>query len=448
MTAVSFARMQRLGMRRGAMAAPVGAGLVGAGLAGAGLAGLKTGLKTAVALILSGLLLAACETTGGTDKAPPKQTQSPQVKITPPPGELPTRDTTGFLKPRHLTAAEPVRVAILVPMSGQAGAVGKAMLDAAQLALFEFDDPSILLMPKDTAGDPMTAAQMAREAINEGADIILGPLFASSVAAVSIPAQAANVPVIAFSTDRNVAGGGIYLLSFLPEEDIERIVDFAVLEGHQRFGAMLPQNEYGQQVRSQLAQATGARGAQLTAAESYTPTTDGMLAPAERLAKQKENYDIVLLPAGGTELQALAPLLPYYDVDPRQVKFIGTGLWDDPSVLREPSLVGGWFAAPPVEARRAFQGRFEQVFGGKPHRIASLAYDAMSLAIALSSGTPGERYTVAELTAEDGFSGIDGVFRFTGDGLNERGLAVMEVRPGGFVVVSPAPQSLTGGPVF
>ncbi len=358
------------------------------------------------------------------------------------------RNTAGFLRPRHLDVAEPVRVALLVPLSGQAAEVGQAMLDAAQLALFEFDDPNILLIPKDTAGNPDRAATVAREAISEGADIILGPLFASSVSAVAGPAQLSGVPVIAFSTDRNVAGGGVYLLSFLPEEDIERIVDFAVLEGHLRFAAMLPQNEYGQRVRMQLSQAVTARGAQLAATETYTPTTDGMLAPAERLAKLKDTYDIVLLPAGGTELQGLAPLLPYYDVDPRQVKFIGTGLWDDPSVMREPALVGGWFAAPPPEARTAFQSRFERVYGTQPHRIASLAYDAMSLSIALSGGTPGQRYTVSELTADDGFAGIDGVFRFRPDGLNERGLAVMEVRPGGFVVVSPAPQSLIAGPVF
>lgn len=394
------------------------------------------------------LFLAACSTTSGNDTPPPRQPDQPQVRVTPPPQTPQNRNTAGFLKPRHLNVAEPVRVALLVPLSGQASVVGKAMLDAAQLALFEFDDPDVLLMPKDTAGNPARAAQAAREAISEGADIILGPLFASSVAAVSAPAQLSGVPVIAFSTDRNVAGDGVYLLSFLPEEDIERVVDFAVLEGHQRFAALLPQNEYGQRVRSQLGQAIVARGAELSATESYTPTTDGMLAPAERLAKLKDNYDVVLLPAGGTELQGLAPLLPYYDVDPRQVKFIGTGLWDDPSVLREPSLVGGWFAAPPPETRNAFQGRFERVYGSKPHRIASLAYDATSLAIALSGGAPGQRYTVAELTAEDGFAGIDGVFRFTPQGLNERGLAVMEVRPGGFVVVSPAPQSLTGGPVF
>ncbi|MGD1933335.1 MAG: penicillin-binding protein activator [Candidatus Phaeomarinobacter sp.] len=404
---------------------------------------LRAGLATALALVL-----VACTSSGDKPTPPPQGPAAPDVTITPPPQNNPDRNTAGFLKPRHLDANEPVRVALLVPLSGGAAPVGEAMLNAAQLALFEFDDPNILLIPKDTSGDPAKAAQASREAISEGADIILGPLFANSVAAVAGPAQSAGVPVIAFSTDRNVAGGGVYLLSFLPEEDIERVVDFAVLEGHQRFAAMLPQSEYGQRVRNQFGQAVIARGAELAATESYTPTTDGMLAPAERLAQLKDNYDVVLLPAGGTELQGLAPLLPYYDVDPRQVKFIGTGLWDDPSVLREPSLVGGWFAAPPPETRNAFQGRFERVFGSKPHRIASLAYDAMSLSIALSGGAPGQRYTVSELTAEDGFAGIDGVFRFTQDGLNERGLAVMEVRPGGFVVVSPAPQSLTGGPVF
>ena len=369
--------------------------------------------------------------------------------MTPPPQDPGIRDTTGFLRPRHLDDdAEPVRVALLLPLSGGAAGVGSAMLDAAQLALFEFNDPDILLMPKDTAGDPGRAMAAAREAIAEGADIVLGPLFASSVRAAAEPARAAGIPMIAFSTDHTVAGNGVYLLSFLPEDDVARVVDFAVLEGRSRFAAMVPQTEYGERVRAALARSVAARGAELIAIETYAPTPDGMLPPAERLAQQREAFDTVLLPAGGDELQALAPLMPYFDVDPRKTKMIGTGLWDDPSVLREPNLTGGWFAAPPPETRTDFQARFARVFATKPHRISSLAYDAMSLAVALSGGTPGQRYTAPELTAEDGFAGIDGVFRFLPDGRNERALAVMEVRPGGFVVVSPAPASLTGGAVF
>lgn len=399
-------------------------------------------------LALGAFVLAACSSIGGDDPAPAPPPPPGDVTVTPPPQDGPARDDAGFLRPRHLGAAEPVRVAILLPLSGGAAEVGAAMLDAAQLALFEFDDPAILLIPKDTAGDPARAAAAAREAVSEGADIILGPLFASSVRAAGDAARVAGVPMIAFSTDNTVAGSGVYLLSFLPEEDVARVVDFAVIEGRSRFAALIPDTEYGQRVRTALAQAVAARGAELVGTETYTPTPDGMLPPAERLAQLKDSFDVVMLPAGGQELQALAPLLPYFDVDPRETKLIGTGLWDDRSVLRETNLTGGWFAAPPPETRNAFQGRFEDVFGRKPHRIASLAYDAMSLAIALSGGTPGERYTTAELTAEDGFAGIDGVFRFTPDGRNERALAVMEVRPGGFVVVSPAPRTLTGGAVF
>ena len=401
------------------------------------------GARICGAGILS-LVLAACAADGG-NRAPPTPV-TPEIAATPPP--LTSRDPAGYLTPRHLTGAQPVRVALLLPLTGPAASTGQAMLDAAQLALFEFNNPNILLIPKDTGGDPARAELVANQAISEGADIILGPLFAGSVAAVAGPAQRSGVPVVAFSTDRNVAGSGVYLLSFLPEEDIQRIVDFAVLEGHRRFAAMVPQSEYGTRVRTEYAQAVGARGAQLVATESYAPTTDGMLAPAQRLAGLKDQYDVVLLPAGGAELQGLAPLLPYYDVEPAEVKFIGTGLWDDPSVLREPALIGGWFAAPPPEVRLAFQERFRQTYGRPPPRIASLAYDAMSLAIALSEGPQGARYTVDELTAPDGFTGIDGLFRFRPDGINERGLAVMEVRPGGFVVVSPAPQSLVPGPVF
>lgn len=400
------------------------------------------------ALLLAAVALAACSATGSSRPAPAPAPVPAGPAVTPPPVDDGGRDRSVFLRPPHLAEAEPVRVALLLPLSGPAAEVGNAMLDAAQLALFEFDDPSILLIPKDTGGDSYKAMQAAEAALAEGAEIILGPLFAASVRNVAVPARAAGVPVIAFSTDATVAGEGVYLLSFLPEQDVERVVDFAVLEGRHGFAALVPQNEYGARVRDALAQAVAARGAELVAVETYPPSADGMLPPAERLAQQRERFDTVMLPAGGQELRTLAPLLPYFDVDPRETKLIGTGLWDDPSILSEPNLVGGWFAAPPPETRQAFTQRFQQAFGRKPHRIASLAYDATSLAIALSDGLPGARYPAAELTAEDGFAGIDGVFRFLRDGRNERALAVMEVRPGGFVVVSPAPRRLVTGPVF
>lgn len=348
-----------------------------------------------------------------------------------------------FVRPAHMEGREPVRVAMLLPLTGQnraAQKVAKSILDAAQLAIFDASDRNLLLMPKDTMGTPDGAEAAARSAIKEGAEIILGPLFSESVVSVVPVAQAANIPIVAFSTDRNVSGPGTYLLSFLPEQEVERITDFAVLSGHTQFAAMIPSTLYGDRVLRSFHESVSQRYGSVVQTERYTQSVDAMFEPAKRLAQIK-NYQAVLLPEGGTHLRGLAPLLPYFDVDPRKVKFLGTGLWDDPTIGREPTLIGGWFAAPPPASRKSFAERFESTYGRKPPRIASLGYDAVGLSAVLARQPQGYRFTNESLTNPNGFNGVDGIFRFHADGSTERGLAVIEVAEDGFKVVSPAPTT-------
>lgn len=398
----------------------------------------------------------------------------------PPPGA--PVDPGGYLRPPHMGERTPVRIALLLPLSApekNARDIAQGMFDAAQLALFDIGNPDLLLIPKDTAGRADMATQAADEAIREGAQLILGPLFAPSVGAVAPRARARNVPVIAFSSDRSVAGDGVYLLSFLPDQDVERIIDFAVLQNILVFAAMIPEGDYGAQVSAAFQRAVGARGADIFAIETYPPVAELMFDPARRLALYDERqyqlkvgpdaeelsegdasapstpdelpdvpYDAVFLPDGGTQLKSVAPLLPYFDVDPRKVRFLGTGLWDDAALGREPSLVGGWFAAPAPDAQAAFAGRFQRTFGMTPPRLASLAYDAMALTAALATVPGSAKFSDAALTSPDGFAGVDGIFRFLPDGTNERGLAVMEMRPSGPKVIDPAPTSFAVPPPF
>eukprot|EP00913_Durusdinium_trenchii_P005107 g4753.t1 len=378
-----------------------------------------------------------------------------------------------------------VRIAVLLPLSARQPSVrnvAESLLNAAQLALFEFGNPNVLLIPKDTRGTNSGAEGAAREALQEGAELILGPLFAGSVTAVRPIAAQRNVPVIAFSSDSSVAGNGVYLLSFLPEQDVDRVVDYAGLQGLTVFAGMVPQNSYGSLMRQALTNAVTARAGEVYSIESYPNRAEAMFEPARRLAlyddrkralarekarlealvddpeaeaalKALENretlgdvpYQAVFVPAGGTELRSVAPLLPYFDVDPRKVQFLGTGQWDDASLGREPSLVGGWFAAPPRDAHRAFQQRYARAFGSEPPRIASLGYDATSLASALAARPQGQRFNEQILGNPDGFAGVDGIFRFLPDGRNERGLAVLELRRNGPVVAKAFAMTVAAG---
>lgn len=441
-----------------------------------GLRNLKSLRSLAIGLALP--LLAACTTFGSAPVTPPKVVvQAPQIKTQAPPAPAGvTRDPANFYTPKGMDGRKLIRVALLLPYNSSNPEIrdlSASLYNAAQLALFEFNNPDILLMPKAT-GTAEAARQAATDAIRQGADLILGPLFAEEVTAITPIAQASRVPVVAFSSDVTVAQAGVYLLSFPPDEEVKRIVDFAVLSGMTKFAALTPQNDYGNRVASAFRQAVADHGSTITDMVSYPLSVEGMNNPVMQVAhygsrhgalvarrkaleaagdtagaKALEKvdtqgdlpYQAIFLPEGGTRLRALAPLLPYYDVDPRKIKFLGTGLWDDPTLTRETSLDGSWFTAPPPEAHQQFVARYARAYHATPPRIASLAYDGVSLAVALASHPGNMRFTDEAITHPDGFAGVDGIFRFTPDGRIERGLSVMEIHPGGAVVVDPAPQS-------
>lgn len=353
-------------------------------------------------------------------------------------------DPAGYLRPADLPPGEePLRVGILLPLSHPSAdiqSVSKGLLDAAQLAVFESGNTSILLMPADTRGTAEGAAQAAALVLSQGAEVVIGPLFAQTVGSAAPVVRARNIPMLAFSTDRVAAGNGVYLLSFQPEEEVHRVISYAHQQGRTNFAALFPDTPYGRKVQAAFGQSVSEVGGTVAITANYTSNQQVMLEAVKSVAAA--HADAVLLPEGGTQLKALGPLLPYYNVDPRNVKFMGTGLWDDPSIMGEPSVSGGWFAAPDPEGRRQFSERFKTAYGYAPPRIASLAYDAISLINSYASaGPPFQRYTMTTFQDPNGFEGVDGIFRFRPDGTIERGLAVIEVRGEGFTVVSPSPKT-------
>ncbi len=398
------------------------------------------GLMAGLALTLG---LSGCQSTAA--RRPTPVTAAPEV-LPPAPEVAENPDRTDhpeyYRLPHTASGRTPVRVAMLLPLSNPSAetrAVAEALQRAAQLALFDSGNKDIILMPRDEGGSPDLAQRATSRAIAEGAEIILGPLFAQSVTAITPIARDAGVPVIAFSSDRAVGSRGIYLLSFQPEDEVNRIVSYAAAKGHTAFGAMVPNTAYGQKVNTAFRMAVTKAGGQVTAVGTYAETPEASFAPAKTVGAT--HPDAVLIGEGGDMLRAIAPSLALNGAPAASTKFLGTGLWDDPVVSREPMLENGWYAAPSPNAWRNFQTRYQQAFGATPPRIASLAYDAMSLVALLSSGKPYQRYTQSSITDPNGFSGIDGIFRFHADGSAERGLAIMQVIPGGAAVLDPAPTT-------
>lgn len=478
-------------------------------------------LRAPFVMVAAALLLVAC---GGS--APTTRVPSPQVPQTDRQNEVPGKDITNEdvkLKDQRGTelgegqinkpADVQISVAIMLPLSGPEEAAGKALLRAATMALFDAYDPRIKLIPYDTQADAQIAEQQAIQAVADGVSVVLGPLLSDSVQAAGDIFDRENITMIGFSNDSNASAPGRYLMGFLPEAEVKRVIDYAVLNGHENFGALIPEGLYGQRVSTAFGDTIVDAGASIDAIESYSPgSTEALDEPVKRLARYDERrnearrevrflrglrddltneiadkiedaevlegveFDAVLVPEGGAMMRSLAPLLPFYEVDPNQVQLLGTGLWNDQGLLGEPPMQGAWFAAPEPEAPMNFLNRYEETFGTAAPRIATLAYDAMALVAQLartpledglvdddsgaergsttsqekteSDQIPADKafdtrnlFSRQRLTLNEGYIGVDGLFRFLESGEVERSLAVLEVNRSGFKVVDPAPKS-------
>jgi branched-chain amino acid transport system substrate-binding protein len=352
-------------------------------------------------------------------------------------------------------ARTPVKIGLLVPLSaqGQSGVIGKSLKQAAELALFERDNPNLQLIVKDDKGTPDGARAAADDALKSGATLILGPLFAKSVATAAPAARKANVPIIAFSNDRQVAGSGVHLLSFQPAPEVERIIAYAVSRGKRRYAALIPQDALGKAVEPVFRNTVSRHGGAIVATEHYQGSGNALLEPLRNIgaaitAAEAEGspVDALFVPGGQEQLEAIGRLLPQAQIDTQKIKLLGTGGLDYPNAGRDPSLVGAWYPGPDPRGWNEFAQRYAKSYGYAPPRIASLAYDAVNLAIALSGGPEGQQFTASTITRPGGFSGVDGTYRLLADGTAERALAVLEVQRFGSSTVEAAPSTASPAP--
>jgi ABC-type branched-subunit amino acid transport system substrate-binding protein len=340
--------------------------------------------------------------------------------------------------------AGPVKVALVLPLTngGAPSVVGVSMRNAAELALTEAGSSDITLLVKDDHSNPDGAKAATQAALAEGADIVLGPLFAGDVRAAAEVARAAGKPVIAYSTDLSAASRGVYLLSFLVESYVDRVIDFAASQGKKSIAVLAPENDYANVATGALQQAAARRDMRVVLIERYKPGAAS--ASAARVAALGPQIDSVFIPEQAAAMPEVAKALAASGLDSKHVQILGTGLWNDARVLSLPALQGAWFASPENAGFTAFAQRYHTKFNSDPTRVATLAYDSVSLAAALARTQGARRYNEDVLTNPTGFNGADGVFRFKADGGNERGLSVLQVNNGSTTVVSPAPRSLSG----
>ena len=427
------------------------------------------GLITAT--LITTILLSACQTSSGSSRS--KQwdygsSRSKTAESAPRPlGDI-YGENTGAAAARtgvDLSAPTPpqppiattdlpnVKVALLAPLSGKHAKLGQSMLNASQIALFDVGHTNYQLIPLDTRGTPDGARQAAQEASKEGAQLILGPLFAESVRAAKPIAAQSRINMLAFSTDWTLAGANTFIMGFLPFDQIERLTKYVATNNTNRVGVIASNDNYGRVVTNAFNSLASRYGLQTITAQNFNPRSRNLSMDVRSFAKYDTRtdktapapYDAVLMPVGGQTAITIANLMTQFDLPPNSVKRLGTGLMDDTGLAGEPGLNGAWFAAPSPNLRREFEQKYMSTYARKPPRIATLAYDATALsAILAQRGLQNEGrpyFDKNSLMNPNGFFGIDGIFRFRSDGTAERGLAILEFSRGRINVIDEAPTT-------
>ena len=372
--------------------------------------------RRTVILVATGAFVAGCQVVPKT--AP---TQAPVAEPPAPRAEtLPTDQT------RH-------RVALLVPMSGANGAVGQSIANATTMALLDTNASNLRITTYDTAAGATAAAARA---IADGNMLVLGPLLRENVGTVQAAAQRAGVPVISFSNDASVAGGGVFVMGHLPEQSIARSVAYAKDRGANVFSAVIPDGEYGERAAQAFAASVRREGGRIGTTQRYARGNTSVVSAAQRLTAEGRS-DAVLLP-DGARLAARAAETLKQDGSPI---LIGTELWSgEGSITRSPALRGAIFSAVSDDNFKQFSDSYKARFGNAPYRISTLGYDGVLLALNVAENwRVGRPFPARALVADSGFLGLDGAFRFLNSGVIQRAMEVRRVEDGRISVVEPAP---------
>lgn len=333
---------------------------------------------------------------------------------------------------------ERVKVALLVPLSGNQKALGESMMTAGQLALQDLRARNVELLPRDSGPTASSARAAARDAVKDNAKLILGPVFADQVKAASEVTRGAHVPLIGFTTDVSAANGDTFVMGFLPTDQAGRILAFAAERGASDVILLAPDNGYGKAVAKLGSSFQSVRVTPFIVDAGDTPASI-----TARVKSMMTPKTAIMYAFDGAGTRRLLAGFAASGITPKTTLMLGTGLLDDPQLATARDLENVFFASAPLSQRERFQSRYKSIAGKNPERLASLAYDATALAAVVAGSSRDQLNPIpaADIKDRNGFAGIDGIFRFEDSGVVTRGLAVLTWTAGNLREVAPAPNS-------
>ncbi|MFN9094778.1 MAG: penicillin-binding protein activator, partial [Alphaproteobacteria bacterium] len=277
------------------------------------------------------------------------------------------------------------RVALLLPLSGQQAPLGQALQQAAELALFQQNDRRVEFMPLDTAGTAIGAGDAARRAVSLGAVSMVGPLTGAETAGAAPIAQAARLPVLAFSNDASQARPGVWTLGVTPEQQMRRVMGSAMSTGARQFGMVAPDDAFGRALAVAMRKTAADFNLPSPAIALFSERA-GAAGPVAEMSRQAtQSIDAVVIGATGFRARELAAAIRAGARENPRPLLLGHALWiADAGLANEPALHGALFPAPDERARSVFETRYQQAFGQRAPRIAGVAHDAALMAAGLA----------------------------------------------------------------
>ncbi len=329
-------------------------------------------------------------------------------------------------------------VAMLLSLSGKASSYGKGMQNAAMMAIEDTNNNNLEIRFYDTKSTPTGAVEAFYQARSNNAQLILGPITAEEVSSIAPLAKRENVPVISFSTSPQVLEEGIYTIGLLSDEQINRIISYASHKDRKRIALIVPDSNAGLNMARSAFEAANQNGMTLVKIGFYEPSTLEFSELIKKMIANK-NFDTVLIAETGSRLKAIAATFGYYDTSYPEVLFVGTSIWENTNLSKETTLYHGLYPAISRVHNDYFNQKYKDLFGQTPNNLYAYAYDGVALASALSA--KGKDDLNQYITSQDGYIGINGIFRIKRDGTNEHSLDIIEVSADGIQVVETAQKS-------
>lgn len=362
------------------------------------------------------------------------------------------------------------KVALFFPFTGKHRDLAWDLYNSAMMSLFDNDaNHNIELVLVDSKDNSVEASQVFREIVDRNIKLVVGPIFSNFTRAIDKQAMRHYIKAISLSNDQNLMenideDGGVFVGGFLPEQEIDRMVSYAMDQNKKNFAILAPNNSYGMAMARMLKDVVARRDGRVIQSELYDNSKEAIAGSVKRIIKafhvdpalaegggnaleedfriaesDKQYADVIFVPTAGRGLVKVAKAIKKANKEERDIQIAAIGGWEDESLLNDIALNGTWFAAPLPSRYARFERNYYRYFGKYPPRIASIVYDSIAAIAQIvdknESLDPQVEHFVNFADDEVGFEGIDGKFRFLENGLVQRNLAVLRLNYGRLKVV-------------